>query len=311
MRNEFDLIRRLTKKIPPKLQGLIGIGDDAGAFRSGKNTYELLTTDAIVEGVDFALSKARPEWVGRKALAVNLSDIAAMGGIPAAFVVTLGIPRNFKQRWLEKFYEGMLKLAEQYRVLCVGGDITRSPVFFASLALAGRAASQKLVLRKGAKAGDLIGVTGSLGGSILGRHFFFEPRIREAQFLKKFHPTAMIDISDGFAQDLGHILKASELEAEIFLDTIPVSSDALKLAKNRPPKALEHALSDGEDFELLFTVPPRQKKALEGKWKAAFPRVPLNWVGNILKGKPGKITWRRNGKKAAGFFLKRSGFAHF
>ena len=310
MRNEFELIRRLTKRIPSSLQGRIGIGDDAGVFSKGKNDCELFTTDAVVEGVDFIPSKASPELVGRKALAINLSDIAAMGGIPVAFVVTLGIPKNLKQKWLERFYDGMIGLAKRYSVLCVGGDITRASVFFASISLVGKVSSKNLVLRKGGKVGHLIGVTGTLGGSILGHHLAFEPRLKEAQFLARFHPTAMIDISDGFVQDLGHILKASGVGANIFLDTIPVSRAASKLAKGRLRKSLERALSDGEDFELLFTIAPGRKKELEKKWESAFPRVPLTWVGNIQEG-AGKITWYQRGQKIKGFSLRRLGFAHF
>ena len=210
---------------------------------------------------------------GRKALAINLSDLAAMGAEPTAFLIALGISSSMKKSWILRFYKGMMDLAKQYNVKCVGGDITRAKEFFVSITLIGQAKQEEIIRRAGARNGDWIAVTGNLGGSILKHHYSFEPRIKEARFLTtQFRPTSMIDISDGFLQDLEHILKASGVSAEIHLDKIPVSQDA---------RNLESALTGGEDFELLFTMPQNTKSALEKVWAKKFPKVQLSWVGKI------------------------------
>ncbi len=307
---EFRLIERLKSLIPRSLQGKPGIGDDAAVIEGPGGDRWLLATDAIGEGFDFIWEKHSPEKVGRKALGINLSDIAAMGGEPAAFVVTLGIPSRVKQDWVEKFYKGMISLAKKYKTLCVGGDVTASREFFASVALLGRVPSKEIVLRRGAKKGDLIGVTGTLGGSILGHHLDFEPRIREARFLaQEFHPTAMMDISDGLWQDLEHILKASRAGARLDLKHIPLSRAALKLAGGDPAKALAHALTDGEDFELLFTLPPGRRRPLESAWRKKFPAAPLSWIGVVRSGRG--IEWARGGKPVSPPRVSKKGFSHF
>ncbi len=181
MKSEFKLIELLKNKIPRKLQGSIGIGDDAGALRLNTGQV-LLASDTVVDGVDFISGKIKPELAGRKALAVNLSDIAAMGGEPAAFVVNLGIPKKFSEKWILKFYDGLTALAKEYNLPCLGGDISKSRDFFASVSILGKS-GRKMILRGGAKEGDWIGVTGKLGGSILGRHASFEPRVREGSLL--------------------------------------------------------------------------------------------------------------------------------
>jgi thiamine-monophosphate kinase len=294
--SEFELIEAIKRKIPRNLQGLIPIGDDAGAICPAPDQLLVFTTDAIVEGVDFVRGKLAPELVGRKALAINLSDLAAMGAEPLAFTITLGIVRTSAQSWVLDFYKGLMKLAAEYNVSCVGGDITRSKQFFASVALTGQAKREEIVLRSGARSGDWIAVTGELGGSILKHHYAFEPRIKEARFLTQhFRPSAMMDISDGLAQDLEHILKASGCGAELDFGRIPISRDAKQ-------PGLEHALSDGEDFELLFTVNPEKKAALEKAWAKKFPKVRLSFIGRIRSGHRGKITNLK---------LKKKGFTHF
>lgn len=301
MKSEFDLIESLKKKIPRGLQGAIGIGDDAGLLKTG-GTGLLVTADTIADGVDFMASEIKPELAGRKALAVNLSDIAAMGGEPLGFVISLGIPKKFPQKWIVRFYAGLMKLAAEYKTVCLGGDISGAKQFFASVAMLGKAPARP-VLRSGARKGDRIGVTGKFGGSIQGRHASFPPRVKEGRWLSAAGVSSMIDVSDGLLQDLGHILKVSKAGAQIDLDRVPVSKAAA-----RP--ALEHALSDGEDFELLFTVPHKKAAALEKRWKRAFPRVKISWIGQVVSG-PGKIEWRRNGRKTAAPRLKRKGFTHF
>ncbi len=310
IRSEFDLIEKIVKKIPRRLQGPYGIGDDTAVLTFQGKTKWLFTTDALVEGVDF-LSSTPPRLVGRKALAVNLSDMAAMGGEPLACLTSIGIPRHFEERWITQFYEGFIKLAQKYKVLCAGGDISRSREFFVSVALLGVSKAGKIVRRSGALPGDALFVTGKLGGSIRGHHLRFEPRIREGQFLcRHFHPTSMIDISDGLIQDLGHILKQSRCGAILNLENIPVSQNAQKLARGNSQESLEHALTDGEDFELLFTVPPREKEKLVSHWRKTFPRVSLSMIGEIIVPRS-KIVWSRNGKIIQGLSLKKKGFSHF
>lgn len=310
MESEFGLIEMLKKKIPRSLQGQIGIGDDAAVLAGPGRERLLLTTDILVEGVDFK-PKARPELVGRKALAVNLSDIAAMGGTPSACVVGLGLPRRMSEKYVGRVYGGMTALAKKFGVQIAGGDISRSPVFFISVAMLGKAGANEIITRAGARPGDVIGLTGRLGGSILRRHFLFTPRIAEGRFLAaRFKPHAMIDISDGLVQDLWHILAGSKVSAALDLDRIPVSSDALRLARRNSIKALGHALTDGEDFELLFTLDPRKRERLERRWEKRFPRTPLVWIGKIEAGLPA-ISWTRAGRKTAAPRLSKTGFTHF
>ncbi len=308
--SEFALIELLRKRMPLAWRKKPGIGDDAAVLPGAGNKICLLTTDVIVEGIDFSYRKLSPYQAGRKALAVNLSDIAAMAGTPTTFVIALGIPKHYPESWILKFYEGLTALAKKHKVFCAGGDISRSRQFFASLALLGEARKGRVILRSGARPGDLIGVTGSLGGSILGHHHTFEPRLVEAAFLSRYgHPTSMMDISDGLVQDLGHILRSSGVGARLDLEKIPVSSAARKLACNQRYRALIHALSDGEDFELLFTINPRHQKKLERGWRRRFPKVPLSWIGSVRPGK-NRIAWFRKGRPAAAP-VRKTGFSHF
>lgn len=311
MKNEFDLIDWIRREAPALSKGL-GIGDDAAviALESGGRDL-VVTTDAIVEDVDFIRKKMPAALAGRKALAVNLSDLAAMGARPDSFVVTLGVPGDMKTAWVKDFCRGIFTLARKHKAACVGGDISRSRVFFCSITLLGRVKKGREVKRSGAKAGDAIYVTGSLGGSILGHHAEFEPRVLEGLYLADFvRPTAMMDVSDGLAQDLGHLLKASSVRAALELDRIPVSSDAQKLSKGRAEDALVRALSDGEDFELLFTVKKAAVKKLEGSWRKKFPRTQLTRIGTLMNGKP-SIVWTRGGKRETSFRLAQKGYQHF
>ena len=307
--NEFSFIEYLKKKIPRSGRVSVGIGDDAAVLKRLGPGHLVVSTDMLVENVDFVLDELGPEDVGRKVLAANLSDLAAMGAEPLAFVLSIGKPKYISTQWLERFYDGLLKLAKQYKVDCIGGDFSRAKEFSVSVTIFG--SSENPVLRSGAKSGDWIAVTGTLGGSLLRHHYDFTPRIREGLFLvKQITPTAMIDISDGLIQDLSHILKASGVGACLNLDTIPVSSAAKEMAKENGHKALARALSDGEDFELLFTVPPRKKMMLEKIWKRQFPKVSLTWIGRI-EGKKSVVRWLRKGRAVAKPKLSQKGFLHF
>ncbi len=309
MKSEFELIEAIKKKIPANMRGRIGIGDDAGALNLKAGQF-LLASDTVVDGIDFISAKIKPELAGRKALAVNLSDIAAMGGEPSGFVVNLGIPENFSQNWILKFYDGMMALAGKFKMPCLGGDITKSGQFFSSITILGKA-GKKTILRSGAKTADWIGVTGKLGGSILGRHASFEPRVKEGKFLAESGVSAMLDVSDGLLQDLGHLLKISRKGAHLEITDIPISDAAWELSGSKGYlKALEHALTDGEDFELLFTASDRVKNKLNSVWKKKFLLQNLYWLGRI-SGQKEKIKWHRRGKKIKAPRLKSRGYTHF
>ena len=315
--NEFNLIEKIKQKIPVPLRGTLPIGDDAGAFAvprliNKKSVREILmSSDALVEGVDFKFGRHAPERIGHKALAVNLSDMAAMGAVPLAFTVTLGLTKRVSSAWVKRFYQGMMKLARSFRVSCIGGDLSKAAQLFSVVTVTGCAAGPRFVTRNGARPGDWIAVTGRLGGSLTRHHLDFVPRVAEAVFLARtFRLGAMIDVSDGLAQDLGHILKASEVDARIDLKCIPVARDAFLMSRGVPGKMLQKALCDGEDFELVFTVPKSERAFIDQSWRRRFPRVPLSWIGRIVSG-AGKIHWYEGAKKIRLRSENTKGFRHF
>lgn len=306
--DEFTLIEKIKKKIPRLRHAALGVGDDAAVLKNAGAGDWVVSTDMLVEGVDFILDELSPERIGRKALAVNLSDLAAMGAVPLAFVISIGKPKHVSAGWVLRFYDGLLKLARQFKTDCVGGDLSGAREFSVSVTVLGK--TRRAVMRGGAKAGDWIGVTGKLGGSILRHHWAFSPRIREGKFLaERRFANAMIDISDGLYQDLRHILKASRMGAEVALDRIPIAADALRSSRGDRTAALERALTEGEDFELLFTASPGSKARLGRVWKDRFRGVPLTWIGKIVKGDPA-VRWLSGGK-CVRLFLASKGFRHF
>jgi len=317
--NEFELIARLTKSLPANKSVVTGAGDDCAVLDLGvSDKLVLFKTDAAVEGIHFT-KDTPPEKIGRKALARCLSDIAAMAGTPVAALVTLGLPEKFDPEFVAKIYDGLNVFAEKIGVAIVGGETTTDPGgIFISIALLGTVAHGKQVLRSGAKAGDAIFVTGELGGSLAGKHLEFEPRLEEARWLAEhFSIHAMIDLSDGLAGDLRHILKASGVGAELLKSAIPVSR-AAKLNEARlptsrlagtlaPPQSpLAAALTDGEDFELLFTIASRDAVKLLDAWKKKFPKLKLSCIGKIVAG--GGITIR---DKTGSHKLDVHGYVHF
>jgi thiamine-monophosphate kinase len=286
--NEFELIARLTKNLPANETVRAGAGDDCAVLDLGApDKLILFKTDAVVEGIHFTC-ETPPEKIGRKALARCLSDIAAMAGTPTAALVTMALPKNFDAEFLAKIYDGLNALAEKSGVAVVGGETTTNPErLLISIALLGTAPRGKQVLRSGAKAGDAIFVTGELGGSLAEKHLEFEPRLAEARWLAEhFHVHAMIDLSDGLAGDLRHILNASGVGAEILKSALPVSRAAkLEARKSSSAKpAFVAALSDGEDFELLFTVAGKDAVKLLDAWKKKFPELKLSCIGKIIAG---------------------------
>jgi thiamine-monophosphate kinase len=308
--NEFELIAQLRKSLPTNENVLTGAGDDCAVLDFGlPEKLFLFKTDAIVEGIHFT-KKTQPEKIGRKALARCLSDIAAMAGTPAAALVTIALPKDFDAEFVAKIYDGINSLAKKSSMAIVGGETTTNPErILISISLLGTVARGKQVLRSGAKIGDAIFVTGELGGSLAEKHLEFEPRIIEANWLAENFPIhAMIDLSDGLAGDLRHILKMSGVGAEILKSAIPVSREA-KLAARKGSSAkpaFVAALTDGEDFELLFTVASRDAVKLLDAWKRHFPKLKLSCVGKIVSGEGILIRDKSGSHKFNG-----DGYVHF
>ncbi len=292
---EFGLIRRLTKGLKADSSVAVGPGDDCAVIRLPGKEYLLLTADMLVEGVDF-LAGERPELVGRKALAVSLSDIAACGGTPRYALVSMGIPAACPLARVTGIFNGIKRLARQYNVNIAGGDISRCGKLVLDVSVAGFADRKRLVTRSGAQAGDVIFVSGRLGGSIKGRHLRFTPRVREASWLTaNFRVNSMIDISDGLWQDLGHLMSASGTGAVVYADRLPLSADA---------SGIEDALSSGEDFELLFTMPLGEaSRLLRGKNGRVFSQI-----GFVL---PGNSGMRLVGRGLRPIEIKKTGYEHF
>jgi thiamine-monophosphate kinase len=244
--SELNLITRISRKIRTDSSVICGIGDDTAVLKYTKDRYLLYTCDMLIEGVDFT-SRARPEQIGHKALACSLSDIAAMGGAPRYALVSLGIPKRNAQRFVDGFYSGLNVLAGKFKVNVVGGDLSACEKIIVDVSVIGQVRKKCLTLRHGAKSGDIIFVSGSLGGSIYGKHLSFIPRIAEANYLvSHYKASAMMDISDGLSLDLYRLCQASGVGAVIYEDLVPVAAQA---------KSFDEALHMGEDFELLFTMP--------------------------------------------------------
>lgn len=283
---EFELIARLTHSLPTNKSVVVGAGDDCAVLDTGlPDRLLLFKTDAVVEGIHFAPDAPR-EKVGHKALGRCLSDIAAMAGIPVAALVTIALPQKFDAAAMERIYAGMNALARKHEVAMVGGETTNNPErLLISVSLLGHVPRGKAALRSGAEAGDAIFVTGELGGSLSGKHLEFEPRLVEARWLAQHCSIhAMLDLSDGLAGDLRHLLKASRVGAELLATAIPISRAARLAvrAEGSTKSPLLAALSDGEDFELLFTVASREAVPLLDAWRKQFPKLPLTCIGKII-----------------------------
>jgi len=291
MSGEFAYIDWLRRRTPSSANVLVGPGDDCAVLQPPSRSL-LVTTDMLLDGSCFILSEAGPRRVGRKAMAVNLSDIAAMAGVPIAAVVSVGLPRSGGRELAEELYLGMREMADSFQVPLVGGDTNSwdGPLSI-SMTVLGEATSRGPVLRSGAKIGDWIMVTGPLGGSILGHHLDFVPRVREALHLHEVADLhAMIDLSDGLAQDLHHICQESRCGAVIFADSVPITDAAHALSARDGKSPLDHALSDGEDFELAFTVSPADGERLLREQPVTG--IELHRIGEIV---------------ADGYWLERAG----
>lgn len=277
---EFDLIRRIRERCPIRSRDLtVGIGDDAAVWQNAAGAETLLTTDLLIEDVHFRLRDTTPELLGKKALAVNLSDIAAMGGRPRFVTLSLAIPAGMSVDFLDRFVDGLLEDCLQFQVELAGGDVSSSPSgFMVSITAIGAVATGCAVRRSGARAGDRVMVSGELGASVAGlkllesghrlgasgggpeaqhiqnairSHLCPRPRLELGAALReKKLATAMIDISDGLSSDLGHIVDESRVGTIINFESIPCSPALALLGEG----ARDLVLHSGEDYELLFTV---------------------------------------------------------
>jgi thiamine-monophosphate kinase len=291
---EFGLIERFRRSIRLDSSVVKGTGDDCAVIKFTKDKHLLFTCDMLVEGVDF-LRQSDPYLVGRKSVAVSLSDIAACAGIPRYCLVSLGLRRASTVQFVDKLFAGMRDICHKYRVNLVGGDLSRVDKLTIDVSILGEVEKKYLALRGSAKEGDIIGVTGKLGGAIKGKHLKFIPRLQEARFLaRNFRLHALTDISDGLLQDLGHILKQSRKGALLYEELIPRASQA---------SSLNNALTGGEDFELLFTLPQPDARRLFSRYPATFKPI-----GKIVSAKYSLRLLDKKGKEKP---VRQKGFRHF
>jgi len=320
----IDLINRMANasrdnKVMSWHQLLVGIGDDAAAWQ-GEGAVQLATIDSFIQDVHFPSGLASWEELGWKALAVNLSDIAAMGGLPRYALVSLALPDNTEVSDVTALYSGMLELAGQFGVGIVGGDISRAPLVAITIAVFGSSPKKKILSRFSAKPGDMVAVTGYLGAAAAGlemltkglkfdppitasfRNAFLHPlpRVAEGQLLLAQGVRAAIDLSDGLVSDLNQICKASQVGARVEVGRVPVEPG---VKAEFGEQALEMALGGGEDYELLFTA--RAEVMERVKRKAACP---ITVVGEILAGDKGVTLVDSQGNPVN---LVRRGWEHF
>ena len=307
-RGEFGLINWIRQQLPqgdPRVT--IGPGDDMAEVRLPPESQGrvLIGTDTILEGTHFDLASASLRDVGWKALAVNLSDAAAMASTPLAAVGTLALPRSMGTDAVRELFTGLKACADAYNCAWIGGDITAwdQPLAITVTLLSTAAAP---VLRSGARCGDLIAVTGALGGSLFsGRHLNFQPRVREALLLSKsLRLGAMMDLSDGLSSDLNHICDESAVGALVNLDCIPCSDAAHAAGGQDGRLPVDHALNDGEDFELLFTLDSQD----EGRLLAMDLGVPVTVIGRIVDAAQGRMLIDSHGHRS---MLTPGGYEHW
>ena len=288
-RPEFQLIDWIRAQIRDRSPVTLGIGDDAACLTPPVDREMLVAIDMLMEGVHFAFPPATPQLAGRKALAVNLSDIAAMAGRPTAAFVSVALPKSRGMDFAKEVHTGLIELANEHNVIVAGGDTNSwdGPLVI-SVTVVGEPLGLRPVGRKGARPGDWIFVTGALGGSLpSGRHLTFPPRLGEVEQLASMIDLhAMLDISDGLAADLHHLLNASHVGALIEADQIPLTETAIRAVNGQSP--LIHGLSDGEDFELLFAVSPDDGRLLMSDWRN---ETPVHKIGEISEVQGARIRY--------------------
>jgi thiamine-monophosphate kinase len=273
--SEEELLKLITRVLPsPQEEVLTGIGDDCAVVARKSKILELLKTDALVEGIHYATGTSL-SLVGWKALCRPISDIAAMGGTPLHAMITVAAPSSWGTAEWKGLYRGIGKAAGKFGVSIVGGETVRSPgSVFISVALTGEVRKKNLRLRSGGHPGDLICVTGRLGGSLKsGRHLRFQPRLAEGRWLGgQRGVTAMMDLSDGLGSDLPKLARESNCSFRLAPDLLPRLQGI----------TVVEALSDGEDYELLLTISPKHWPDLQARWDSASPRLPLTPIGVML-----------------------------
>ncbi|GAA5191593.1 thiamine-phosphate kinase [Ferrimonas gelatinilytica] len=316
--DEFSLIKRYFTRPNHRKDVIFGVGDDAAVLSLPSGSQLVVSTDTLVEGTHF-LPEIDPADLAYKAVAVNLSDLAAMGAEPAWMTLALTLP-GVDEPWLKTFSESLFEIARYYGIALVGGDTTRGPLSI-TLTIHGHVPQDRALYRSGARVGDWIYVTGTLGDSAAGlrclqgqlsasqshcqalvrRHLRPRPRVLAGRTLRGLASSAM-DLSDGLASDLTHILNASAVGAVIELDRLPLSEILLSVTERET--ALPWALAGGEDYELLFTVPEAQRGALKRAMSEAG--TPYTRIGQITAGVG--IDYQRKGKSVE---LNLSGYNHF
>ncbi|MCM8768463.1 MAG: thiamine-phosphate kinase [Candidatus Omnitrophica bacterium] len=299
--NENQLIEKIRQIVGPTGKKVVaGIGDDAAVVKWTRKKYLLVSCDTVMEGVHFLPGKITWQQVGRKSLAVSLSDIAAMSGLPLYAIISLGLPTG-DRKLVAELYQGINQLAKKYKVSLIGGNLTYSPKVFIDITVLGQVEKKLLVLRSGGSPGDKLFVTGTLGGTQDNHHFTFEPRIKLARRLTSSVPVkAMMDISDGLAQDLPRLASACRTGFFLYLDQLPFSSALLSLSRSKR-EAIWHALTDGEDYELLFAVSRNQAHRVPSR----VGDVRITLIGELTPGETAMVT---GGRKLA---FTPAGFDHF
>jgi thiamine-monophosphate kinase len=329
---EFGLIDRLSKNFKRQFSNtVLSLGDDCAAYSASPSKNQLVSTDALVENIHFKLSTISAEQLGKKAIAVNISDIAAMGGTPTRILITLGISKKISASFLDQLYKGIHKTCERYDIELFGGDTVSSPnCFFINVTIIGENKKGKLFTRKGAKKGDLIFTTGTLGDSSLGlniqsgkkwkcsvkskkylveKHLDPIPRLKESQLLARSNCkiNSMIDISDGLVQDLHHICKQSGTGALIYEEKLPQSPAFSKVCSDNKLNPAPFIMNGGEDYELLFTLPADGVKNLYRQFEKAEALV--THIGEITQPSEKVSLLKKNGKRE--ILHQSSGFNHF
>ncbi|MBS3966580.1 MAG: thiamine-phosphate kinase [Truepera sp.] len=325
---EFALIDRLAKIVSSEHPSvLVGIGDDTAVLEGGGEMLLLATVDAQVETVHFLREAITPQQLGRRALAVNLSDIAAMGGRGSVALVSLVLPRETEVAWLEHLYQGLREEAERWGVVVVGGNMARAPEHAViDVCVLGWISRDELLLRAGARPGDLVLVTGTLGEAaaglrllqradqapastvLLARLLTPTPRLPEAAVIAKSkRATAMIDLSDGLSSDLLHICQESRVGVRLWAERLPVTAAVQEVAHQCGETALDLALGGGEDFELCFTAPADTAETLA---RTVYDETgtPVTIIGEVLPQAAGHTLVLPGGEETV---LKAKGWEHF
>ena len=323
---EFKVISSIRSDLKDfQKEVIVGIGDDTAVIKVSGEKLLLFTSDSLVEDVHFKWDYTSPFQVGWKALVVNISDVAAVGGNPTHCLVSLALPSDTERNLVREVYRGLKKAASKYRVGIVGGDTVRAPSFIITVSLLGEVKRENIVLRSGAKPGDLIYVTGQLGSSgaglaclkapnwkvkpeirqfLIKKHLMLSPRLVEGQKIASSQiATSMIDLSDGLASDLHRLAEESKVGAVLWEDEFPTALATEQLAKVMGKSLLEWILYGGEDYELLFAVPPNKKEKL--RQTLGFPHT---LIGEIVDRDQGIYLKNRGGNRTK---IEDRGYNHF